>query len=229
MVLTDENINIKGTADGLLISFKGSNWKEMQTRLFEKIEINSSFFTKAKLALEVGETGIKAAEMGKLRDQLSQKGIILWAILSTSDTTINAAQLLGISTHLGLKKASNDKRNSPSTFEGEAAVWVEKTLRAGYRIETKSHVMLMGDLNPGAEIVSGGNVFIFGRANGAIHAGAEGDRSAKVYALELKPTQLKIADVTATPFTGKIKSQPETAFIEGEQITIKSWTSRKPI
>jgi septum site-determining protein MinC len=226
MANLDERIAIKGTGEGLVISFKSENWREMQSDLFERINANTSFFAKARIGLKVGDIKISAAEMGKLRDLLSQKGITLWAVMSRSDTTINAAQLLGIQTQLGLKKAAGVKKNSP-TFEGEAAVWVEKTLRAGYRIETKSHVILMGDLNPGAEIVSGGNVFIWGRANGAIHAGAEGDRTAKVYALELRPMQLKIADVTAAPFTGKIKNQSEVAAIEGEQIKINSWTSRK--
>jgi septum site-determining protein MinC len=227
MLVNDDLVSIKGNADGLVISFKNKIWKEMQSDLFEKIEQNNSFFEKARIALEVGEAKIKAAEMGKLRDTLSRKGITLWAVMSTADTTINSAQLLGLSTQLGLKKAKSEKKNAPSAFEGEAAVWLERTLRAGYRIETKSHVILMGDLNPGAEIISGGNVFIWGRAAGAIHAGAEGDQSAKVYALELRPTQLKIADITALPFACKIKNQSEVAFVEGGQIVVKSWTSRK--
>ncbi len=219
---------IKGTGEGLVISFQKSAWKEMQSDLLERIDSNTAFFQKARIALEVGEAKIKSAELGKLRDILSQKEITLWAVLSTSDTTINAAQLLGIQTQLGIKKGKTEKKNATS-FEGEAAVWVERTMRAGYRIETRSHVILMGDLNPGAEIVSGGNVFIWGRANGAIHAGAEGDRSAKVYALELKPTQLRIADIMAAPFASKIKSQSEVASIEGDQIKINSWSSRKHI
>jgi septum site-determining protein MinC len=228
MAITDEKLTIKGTADGLIISFGDLSWKDKQAALFDRISDNSSFFDKARIALEVGETQIKAAEMGKLRDLLSQKGISLWAILSTSDATINAAQMLGIPTQLGLKKAAGVKKTSPS-FDGEAAVWIERTLRAGYRVETKSHVIVIGDVNPGAEIVSGGNIFIWGRANGSIHAGAEGDQTAKVYALELRPNHLSIADITAPPITGKIKSQSELACIEGNQIVTKSWTSRKPI
>lgn len=222
----DERVTIKGIADGLVISFKNTIWKDMQCDLIEKIESNTSFFNKARIALEVGNTKIKAAEMGKLRDMLSQKEIFLWAILSTSDTTLNSAQLLGIQTQLGLKMGKSEKKSTTS-FDGEAAVWVERTLRAGYRIETRSHVILMGDLNPGAEIVSGGNVFIWGKACGAIHAGADGDRSAKVYALDMKPTQLRIADITAAPFAGKIKNQPEVASIDGDQVKINSWSSRK--
>jgi len=222
----DERVTIKGIGNGLVVSFKSTIWKDMQSDLIERIESNTSFFNKARIALEVGDATIKAAEMGKLREMLSKKEIILWAVLSTSDTTINSAQLLGIQTQLGLKMGKS-KENSSTSFDGEAAVWVERTLRAGYRIETRSHVILMGDLNPGAEIVSGGSVFIWGKACGAIHAGADGDRSAKVYALDMKPTQLRIADITAAPFAGKIKNQPEVACIDGDQVKIYSWSSRK--
>jgi septum site-determining protein MinC len=226
MVSPEELITVKGTAEGLVISFQATNWKEIQSLLFERISQNTSFFEKARLALDLGEVKVKSAELGKLRDELSKLNISIWAILATSDVTLNSAQLLGIPTQLGLKKGKNDKQQPPS-FEGEAAVWIERTLRAGYRIETKCHVVVFGDVKPGAEIVSAGNVFVWGRVNGAIHAGAEGNKKAKVYALELRPTQLRIADVTSAPFTGKIKGQSEYACIEENKIAIKSWSSRK--
>jgi septum site-determining protein MinC len=226
MVETEERISIKGTSEGLLISFEPAPWKEMETVLFDKIEANGPFFEKAKVSLVVGDAKIKAAEMGRLRDRLSKKNITLWAVISTADMTINSSQMLGIHTQMGLKK--NDHRTSEkASLDGDAAVWIERTLRAGYRVETKCHVIVMGDVNPGAEIISGGNVFIWGKANGSIHAGAEGDKAARVFAIEMKPTHLKIADVTAEPFAGKIKNQSEFACIEGNQIAIKSWTSRK--
>ena len=228
MVMADDKISIKGTTEGLLITFNAANWKEMEHLLFEKIEANTAFFEKARVALAVGETKIKAAEMGKLRDRLSEKKILLWAIISTSDETINSSQLLGIQTQLGLNQTER-RKSDKAVHDGDAAVWIERTLRAGYRVETKCHVIVMGDVNPGAEIVSGGNVCIWGKANGSIHAGAEGNKLARVYAIELKPTQLKIADITAEPFTGKIKNQSEFAFIEGNQIAVKSWTSRKQV
>lgn len=226
MPVIEENITIKGVADGLVISFANTEWKDMQIDLFKKIDENLKFFENARLALEVGDTKIKAAEMGKLRELIMAKEISLWAILSTCDVTLNSAQMLGIATQLGLKKTTSARHPYPS-FDGDAAVWIEKTLRAGYHIETKSHVIVIGDVNPGAEIISGGNIFIWGRANGAFHAGAEGNQSAKIYALDLKPTSLKIANIAAVPITGKIKNQSEFACIEEGQIAIKSWTSRR--
>lgn len=226
MGLSDQEINVKGTGDGLIISFKSKKWNEIHPALIGKINENTSFFTSARVALDVGECVIKAVEMGKLCDELSEKSISIWAILSTCDSTLKNAQSFGIPTKLGLKKTKTLKEDS-LTVDGEPAVWIERTLRAGYRIETKCHVIVMGDVNPGAEIVSAGNIFVWGRMNGAVHAGAEGDQNAKIYALQMKPTQLRIADLTATPNAGKIKSQAELACIEDNKIAFKAWTSKK--
>jgi septum site-determining protein MinC len=226
MDLSDQEINFKGTGDGLIISFKAKKWNEIHPLLISKINENTSFFNSAHVALEVGECVIKAVEMGKLCDELAEKGISIWAILSTSDSTIKNAQSFGIATQLGIKKTSALKEDS-LTLDGEPAIWIERTLRAGYRIETKCHVMVMGDVNPGAEIVSAGNVFVWGRMNGSVHAGAEGNKNAKVFALQMKPTQLRIAELSSAPFTGKIKSQAELACVEDNKIAFKVWTPQK--
>jgi septum site-determining protein MinC len=228
MGLSEQEINVKGTGDGLIISFKSKKWNEIHPALIRKIDENTSFFTSARVALDVGECAVKAVEMGKLCDELSEKNISIWAILSTCDSTLKNAQSFGIPTQLGLKKTNALKEES-LTVDGESALWIERTLRAGYRIETKCHVIVMGDVNPGAEIISAGNIFIWGRMNGSAHAGAEGNQDAKIYALQMKPTQLRIANLTATPFTGKIKGQAELACIEDNKITIKVWTSQKQI
>lgn len=227
MAVNEDDVNVKGTGDGLIISFKAQKWEEMHSSLMMRINENTPFFENARIALEVKETEIKAAEMGRLCDDLASRHIRLWAILSTSDATLKNAQTFGIPTQLGLKKSNGVKEES-LTFDGEAAIWIEKTLRAGYRIETKCHVIVMGDINPGSEVISAGNILVMGKIGGAVHAGAEGDRKAKVYALQMRPTQLRIADITALPITGKIKAQSEIAFIEDDKISIKNWMSLKP-
>jgi septum site-determining protein MinC len=228
MKLSDEGIDIIGTGDGLVVSFKSKKWEEISALLYKKINENSSFFESGRVALDLGDCEVKAADLGKLRDEFSKRNISLWAILSTSDKTLMNVQTLGIPIQLGLKKAVLPKDQAPS-IDGEPAVWIEKTLRAGQRVETKCHVIVMGDVNPGAEIISAGNIFVMGRLSGNVHAGAEGNDQAKVYALEFHPMQLRIANVTAALLSGKIKNQSEFAFIKDNEIVIKNWTSRKQI
>ena len=109
---------------------------------------------------------------------------------------------------------------------GENAVLVQRTLRSGYKLSSKGHVIVIGDVNPGAEIIASGSVVIWGKLRGVVHAGAEGDEHAIVCALDLAPTQLRIADKIAIPPQRKGKSQPEIAHIQDNQVTAVSWNPK---
>src|SRR5439155_16232339 len=89
-----------------------------------------------------------------------------------------------------------------SVAEGEdrgEAVFVRRTIRSGQIVRHHGHVTVLGDLNAGGEVIAGGNVIVWGRLSGTVHAGALGDRNAVILALELAPTQLRIADLIARP------------------------------
>ena len=225
--MEEPRIQIKGIGEGLLITLHEKRWKDAQELIYSTIEERSSFFMGARVAIDVGDTSIKAADLGKFREKLSVKGLSLWAVLSTSDMTINTSQVLGLSTSLGIRQSTNKQKKDNTFFEGDPAVWVERTLRSGYKIETKCHVVVMGDVNPGSEIISGGNILVWGRLNGSVHAGADGNKIARVFALDLKPTQMRIAEIVTSPILGKQKSQPEMAYLKDNEIIIEHWNSRK--
>ena len=221
--MENNKIQIKGVGDGLLISVSEEQWKPAQSAIFSKIEETPSFFEGAKIILDVKEIAIKAADLGKLRDKLSTKKINLRTVLSTSEVTLNSAQMLGLPTKMDLGRTTTLKNSKQSSFEGDPAVWIERTLRAGYKIETKCQVVVFGDVNPGAEIISAGSILVWGKLLGSVHAGADGNKSAKVCALELKPTSLQINGIAASPFSGKIKNHPEMANLNDNVIVIQQW------
>ena len=72
------------------------------------------------------------------------------------------------------------------------------TLRGGQALHHDGNIVVVGDVNPGAELIATGDVIVFGRLAGVAHAGAQGDCEARVYALELDATQLRIATFIAT-------------------------------
>jgi septum site-determining protein MinC len=95
------------------------------------------------------------------------------------------------------------------------------TLRGGQSLANVGHVVVVGDVNPGAEIVAGGDIVVFGALRGVAHAGAQGDRTARVYALALEPTQLRIATTIAAGAERSGAPVPEEAFLgDGERIAI---------
>ncbi len=85
----------------------------------------------------------------------------------------------------------------------------------------------MGDVNPGAEIIAAGSVVVWGRLRGLVHAGALGDVEAVICALELNPTQLRIADAIAiAPDERRAGVTPEKAAIRQGQIEARAWLPR---
>jgi septum site-determining protein MinC len=94
------------------------------------------------------------------------------------------------------------------------------TVRGGQSLQQLGNIVVAGDVNPGAELVASGDILVFGALRGTAHAGAQGDASAKVFALELAPTQLRIATFIAADEHGRTSSEPEVAFVKDDGIAI---------
>ncbi|MGD0968168.1 MAG: septum site-determining protein MinC [Candidatus Aquilonibacter sp.] len=95
------------------------------------------------------------------------------------------------------------------------------TLRGGQALHHAGNIVVIGDVNPGTELVATGDIVVFGRLLGVAHAGAQGDNEAKVYALELQATQLRIAAVIAVDEEhARVTSEPEVAFVRDGRIAI---------
>jgi len=97
------------------------------------------------------------------------------------------------------------------------ALVIAKTLRGGQKIVYEQSVVVIGDVNPGAEVVAGGDIIVLGTCRGIAHAGAYGNRQATITAGRLVANQLRIAGVIArSPDNPKSPEYAETArIIEG--------------
>ncbi|RKM57220.1 septum site-determining protein MinC [Butyrivibrio sp. X503] len=114
------------------------------------------------------------------------------------------------------------------------ALILKGNLRSGQDVSCKQSVVILGDVKPGANVISYGSIFILGELRGNAFAGAGGDRSAIVMALNLNPLQVRIADAIAISPDAekgpKLKfkkkklmgndngGEPEVAYIEGDHI-----------
>ena len=77
---------------------------------------------------------------------------------------------------------------------GTPALMVRGTCRAGEVLTFAGNVVVMGNVNPGAQIIAQGDVLVFGALRGTAHAGCEGDASAVIVAMSTASPQLRIAD-----------------------------------
>jgi septum site-determining protein MinC len=221
-------VQINGIREGLLVSLGDGTWLELQDALLKHVQQQAGFLHGARLALDVGNNALNSEEMSGLRDALSEKGLSLWAILSASPKTTQTAQSLGLATRLS-RPIPERVASIPDTrlSDRENAILVKRTLRSGFSIKHASHVIVIGDVNPGAEIIAGGDVVVWGKLRGVVHAGADGDESAVVCALDLSPTQLRIAGQIALTPQRKGKPQPEIAHLQNGQVLAEAWNPKE--
>ncbi len=193
--------------------------------LLAQIDDRQAFFQGARLALDVGAQVIKVNEMVELRDQLSDRSVSLWAIISESPATENTAQLLGLATRVSKPRPEEVVRTEGRALPEDSALFVNRTLRSGSRVEFDGNVVILGDVNPGAEVVVDGSVIVWGRLRGTVHAGSRGDRNAVVCALDLSPMRLQIDDEVLLSQDKKEAGKPEMAVLREQGIALEPWQS----
>jgi len=220
-------VRIKGIREGLLITLGEGEWPEARQTLLQHLRQQAEFLRGGRLILDVGNRVLRAAELGQLRDEISEEDLSLWGVLSNSPVTEQTAQTLGLATRINKPKVERTSQPLDTTLSGEQAVLVRRTLRSGFSLQHNGHVIVVGDVNPGAEIIAGGDVVVWGRLRGMVHAGADGNEDAVVCALDLSPTQLRIAGQIATTPRRRGKPQPELARLQDGQVVAELWSPGK--
>lgn len=101
--------------------------------------------------------------------------------------------------------------------------YIRGTVRSGQLVKFDGNVVIVGDVNPGGEVVAAGNVTVMGSLRGMVHAGADGNKNVIIAALNLHPTQLRIADVITRPpdeSDSKGSFIPELAYVKDNMVYI---------
>jgi septum site-determining protein MinC len=214
-------IAIKGSKDGLRLQLdESAAWTELLDVLRDQLGQAANFFHGAQVMVDIGERALDGEQLTALLALMQEHGLRPEALASTTRESRNAARAAGITARpLGRDVAKSEERG--------AAAFVQRTVRSGQVVRHHGHVTVLGDLNAGGEIIAGGNVIVWGRLRGTVHAGALGDREAVICALELAPTQLRIADLIARPPDGRAERRPEIARVVDEQISVEAWDYRK--
>lgn len=224
-------ISIKGIREGLLVTAGEGSWDAFESALLTTIQTQRDFFRGARVAVQVGDRPLERDEIRKLRDRLAEHDVTLWAVLGQSPETIRSARRMDLETDLITPIEETDQPPADTELPpidsneyGTSAVLLKNTLRSGRVIRHVGHVIVIGDVNPGAQIIAGGDVLIWGRLRGTVHAGANGDSDALVCALDMRPQQLRIANLVAiSPQENQARPHPEIAFVREGQIVAEEW------
>lgn len=221
-------VAIKGIKGGLVVTLaEGPALDAVVTILEDRLRQGAAFFKDAHVTLSVGHRSLSAADWRRLRDVLAGSGVAIDNAAATADSSRQAARDAGISL---VSPASSAQMTRPEPTEAPAikdaseGILVKRTQRSGQSMRYPGHVVIVGDVHAGAEIIAGGDIVVWGTLAGTAHAGALGDETAGVYALQLAPTQLRIGDHKARPPERPPEaSGPEVAHVENGRIVVDAW------
>jgi septum site-determining protein MinC len=222
--MLNDRINIKGTSNGLVITMGSGVWQGLLEELDQSLAGKASFFKGGRVALHVGPRQLTRPQLEAVGQILNRHHVTLWAVESEASGTQEAAAQLGLETTIN-PPAAPLTADDVTDAQGDSIV-IQRTLRSGQVIDFPGNVVIIGDVNPGAEIRAGGSIIVWGRLRGIVHAGADMERAqtSVVCALQLSPMQLRIGDkITRAPALDEAEIVPEIAYIQDEQIVAEPW------
>lgn len=224
--MKDESVVLKLYKEGMVVYLNNKlPFSELKSLVTEKFSRSESFFKGLTLKVGFKGTELHKEEYTELVDAISEVlhcKVVFWEkpqpideSADTEDTEISCEQIADRAFRL--------------CIEDEYSKFYTKTIRSGQLLESDGNIIVIGDVNPGAELVATGNIVIMGTLKGTVHAGAKGNREAIVTALNLSPTQLRIADViTRSPDDDEAHGlTPEIAYIKDNKIFIEEFLQKR--
>ncbi len=190
------NVTISMKKDQVIIKIEeDAEQKEIIANLKKKmIELKNLYQDDKTPILVIGKV-LKNKEMDEIQSLIRQ--------FIDVQIEFDSPRVLGLH---GIKKSFyKDIATSETRFH-------KGSLRSGQKIEYEGSLVIIGDVNPGAEVIAGENIIVVGELRGLAHAGAKGNRDAVIEAVAISATQIRIADIVK-----EVEKQEE-----GEITTIKT-------
>nr|WP_300002071.1 septum site-determining protein MinC [Tissierella sp.] len=181
-------IKFKGVHEGLLITIEGSDIELIKEELDKKISETSKFYQGIRF-LGVESKSLTQEEILDLNLLLRYKYELDISLKDIFKDVFHHSE------EKTYKKDEKDSENFINEMQEEMTKFIYGTLRSGQEVAYEGHVVVVGDVNPGAVIKANGNVVILGNLRGIVYAGLGGDRSSIIAAYKLLASQLRICDV----------------------------------
>lgn len=199
--MPQEAVLFKGTREGVHIYLNDeADFPNVVSSLEHRLASSPNFFQGARVVINTGRRTLSADQMTAVSQVLNK--------------------------HEGVQLVRLEQSKPPQAqpTADMTSLIVEKPVRSGQQLYHPGHIIVIGDVNPGAEIIAEGNVFIMGTLRGTVHAGYAGHKAAFVAANIMVPAQISIAGVLARQPDGELltpKLEPEIARLRDEQIIIE--------
>ena len=196
IVLGKEEITLK-------ISEKAEN-KEIEECLKEKIPELKKLYKNEKTPIFVTGKVLKNKEIDRIKE-IIQKDIDV-------KVEFDSPKVLGLH---GIKKAfAEEIKSSETKFH-------RGSLRSGMKLEYEGSIVVLGDVNAGAEVIAGENIVVLGILRGVAHAGAKGNVEAMIAAAQIESPQIRIANIVKEIEKEEEETRKTYAYVKENAIIIE--------
>ncbi len=218
MILEDAPpVKLKGVGDGFWVTLDPSRSEELLkseiTKLFERLK---HLAINARVVIDVGDAQGGDELVNTLGGFLKEQFDVGVVTRPPEKRVVPVERIR----QRDLSKGWTHHRSDVLMLRGR--------VRSGQNIEAKKHLIITGDVNPGAQIIAGGDVLVMGRLLGQVHAGRPDDDAAIVLALDFRPTQVKIGEHVAEGLGDTTDGRVEFASVVNGAILVQDYLKSNP-
>lgn len=218
-------VELKGFRDGMrLIIDPEASMEQIEQAIVERMANLGNSLSGLTMNMDLGSRSLNDEELVRLKNVLNEDyGLEVKQIIGDSYDEPKAAiepQITGVPALHGEEHVYNQLASAH-----EETRFIRHTLRSG-QVERalEGNMVILGDVNPGAEVVAAGDIIVLGTLRGVAHAGALGNTSSIIFSLNLLPTQLRIGRfITRPPAEQHPHQRAEIARVEEDAIIVEDF------
>ena len=219
--MVNQSVVIKSNKYGLIVILdKELDFTRLKQEVAEKFQSSAKFFGNAQMAISFQGRKLSLEEEMELVEAITDNcQIKVVSIVDENKATEEA-----------MKQALEKQEEQADLMNLQDGRFYKGTLRSGQVLESETSIIILGDVNPGARVISKENVIVLGSLKGNIFVGAAGNENAFVAALSMDPMQIRIGDIIARCADGtsgkkkKAEDKPKIAYVEDGNIYIEPIT-----
>lgn len=172
-------INVSQKSNLVIIKInEQSNFEEIENEMRKKVQQLKRLYKGGKTPIRIVGKVLKNKEIEKIEEIIKEE----------LDVEVD----FDMPRELGL---SNIKRTFATEISVSETKFHRGSLRSGQRIEEEGSIVILGDVNSGAEVIASENIVVLGNLRGLAHAGAKGNKEAIIAAGRLDTVQMRIANI----------------------------------
>ena len=208
----------------------GLTWTELSQQLQHRLNGGERFWQpNTTVHLMAVDRLLDQRQLQEIADTLSREQLQLECVSTCRRQTAVAAATAGYSVEQQSRQESLHQAAQNQAQALAEPLYLQTTVRSGVEIRHPGTIAIVGDVNPGGSVIADGDILVWGRLRGLAHAGAAGNSGCMIMALQMEPTQLRIAEAVArAPANPPSQYYPEVAYEtpQGIRITRASDFSR---